>query len=29
MGYSLAPNQSFAWADVVGAMGLSGLGSST
>jgi len=27
MGYSLAPNQSFAWADVVGAMGLSGLGS--
>ncbi|HEY1249765.1 MAG TPA: hypothetical protein VGH97_01165 [Thermoanaerobaculia bacterium] len=27
MGYSLAPGQSFAWADVVGAMGLSGLGS--
>ena len=27
MGYSLAPGQSFAWADVVAAMGLSGLGS--
>ncbi len=27
MGYSLAPGQSFAWADVVGAMGQSGLGS--
>jgi hypothetical protein len=27
MGYSLAPGQSFAWDDVVGAMGLSGIGS--
>jgi hypothetical protein len=27
MGYSLAPGQSFAWNDVVAAMGLSGLGS--
>jgi len=27
MGYSLAPGQSFAWHDVVAAMGLSGLGS--
>jgi hypothetical protein len=27
MGYSLAPGQSFAWADVVAAMGQSGLGS--
>jgi len=27
MGYSLAPGQSFAWYDVVAAMGLSGLGS--